>query len=407
MSQQDDRRSVLISGAGIAGLTVAALLKERGWNPVVIECEPELPREGYMMDFFGTGWDVAERMGLTDELRGVRYPIDVMEYIDSRGRPYLKVPLDRIRRALEFRYVFLRRPDLARILSDRVTQQGVPIRYGTTIQTLNDTPAALRVTFENGEEKTFGLVIGADGIHSNIRRLVFGPETSFARYLGYHVAAFSLPLAQEVSKRVVIYEEPDRVAWFHDLSGDRMVAMLVFRTADLGHVPVVERLPLLRKCYAGAGWITERALRELPDDTPIYFDSVTQIVMPKWSAGRVCLVGDACGCLTLIAGQGSHLAMGGAFVLANELARHQEDHMLAFESYENFLRPHVDRKQRQAAKFATSFVPSKRSWPWLRHLVMRAIFSGPLIRRTFRAFGVKSVLRGYPCTARNQYPTGC
>jgi 2-polyprenyl-6-methoxyphenol hydroxylase-like FAD-dependent oxidoreductase len=390
-----DSHSVLISGAGIAGLTAAILLKEAGWNPVVVEREPGLPTEGYMMDFAGTGWDVAERMGLTNELRTVRYPIDTFEFVNAHGRPYLRVLIDRVRRALDDRYVYLRRPDLARILYDRAVERDVSVRFGTSIRALTDNADRVLVTFENGEEAAFALVVGADGIHSNVRALAFGPEESFARYLGYYVAAFGLPLAPEVRGRLAIYEEPDRVAWFHALSDDRMVAMLVFRTENLGHVPAPERLPLLRRKYAGAGWITERVLRDVPDDTSVYFDSVTQIVMPRWSSGRVCLVGDACGCLTLIAGQGSHMAMAGAYVLANELARRPGDRAAAFGAYERFLRPHVERKQRQAAKMAATFVPSARSRTWLRRLVVRAMFSPVVMRWTFRLFGVRSVLRDY------------
>jgi 2-polyprenyl-6-methoxyphenol hydroxylase-like FAD-dependent oxidoreductase len=395
MSDTSPERSVLISGAGIAGLTAAILLKEQGWNPVVVEREPALPTEGYMMDFAGTGWDVAERMGLTDELRAVRYPIDTFEFVNAHGRPFLRVSLDRVRRALDNRYVYLRRPDLARILCDRAVERGVPVRFGTSIRALDDDADRVRATFENGEEAPFALVVGADGIHSNTRRLAFGAEESFARYLGYYVAAFGLPLAPEVRGRLVIHEEPDRVAWFHALSDDRMVAMLVFRTENLGHVPAAERLPLLRQRYAGAGWITERVLRDVPADTPVYFDSVTQIVMPRWSSGRVCLIGDACGCLTLIAGQGSHMAMAGAYVLANELGRRPGDPVAAFDAYDRFLRPHVERKQRQAAKMAATFVPSVRSRMWLRRLVIRTMFSPVVMRWTFRLFGVRSILRGY------------
>ncbi len=394
---QENRSSILISGGGIAGFTAAILLKDAGWEPLVIEREPALPTAGYMMDFFGTGWDVAERMGLIDELQSVRYhAIDVMEYVDETGRPYVRVPIERIRKSLDGRYVYLRRPDLARILHERALSRGVEVRFGTSIQSLTDTGDDVRVVFQDGQESAFALVIGADGVHSNTRRLAFGDEAPFARFLGYYVAAFQAPLAPEVRESLLMFEERDRVAGFYSIAADRMDASYIFREGDIGHVAHEDRLPLLRRRYADAGWIAERVLRDLADNSPIFLDSVTQIEMPQWSAGRVCLIGDACGCLTLIAGQGSHMAMAGAYVLTTELGRHSGDHGAAFAAYERFLKPHVERKQQQARRFSNQFIPSQHSNVWLRRLAIRAMFSRSLIRWTFREFGARSVLRDYP-----------
>jgi 2-polyprenyl-6-methoxyphenol hydroxylase-like FAD-dependent oxidoreductase len=389
-----DSRSVLISGGGIAGLTLATLLKERGWEPLVIEREPAVAAEGYMMDFYGTGWDVAERMDLVGALRAVRYPIDVMRYVDARGRPFLTLPLDVVRRTLDDRYAYLRRSDLERILFERARAAGVAVRFGTSVRCLKaegDRPA---VAFDGGGEAAFSLVVGADGVHSRVRELAFGPEASFARYLGYYVAAFGLPLAPEIGRSFTLYEEPDRVAGLYALSEGRMEATYIFRSEDVGPVPPAERLPLLRRRYAGAGWIAERVLGDLPPGAPIFLDSLTQIVMPRWSAGRVGLVGDACGCLTLAAGQGSHMAMAGAYVLATELAR-RPDPARALEAYERFLKPLVARKQRQAVQLAAQLVPTARSREWLRRLALRVMFGRPFIRWTFRGLGARSVLRQY------------
>ena len=134
-----DRARILVSGAGIAGLTLAVELKRQGFNPLVIEREPTLRREGYMMDFAGTGWDVAERMGLTDRLRAAsNYPIDAMEFVDAHGEPYVHMPIDRLRRAHDRRYVYLRRQDLERILFERARDAGVDIRFGASLAHLDD-----------------------------------------------------------------------------------------------------------------------------------------------------------------------------------------------------------------------------------------------------------------------------
>ena len=382
---------ILISGGGIAGLTLAIELKRRGFDPLVIEREPAMRREGYMMDFFGTGWDVAERMGLIEPLRAVRYPIDSLEFVDRDGKAYVHMPIERMRRALDHKYVYLRRQDLERILVDRARELDIAPRYGTSLAALDDSGGSVQARFTDGSEEEFALVIGADGVHSRVRELVFGPEPQFARFLGLYVAGFHAPSERfPLDDTVKLYEEADRVAFLYPLDARQLDATYVFRQSEV-HVPHAERLAFLHERYRGAGWIAEKVLNSYAGDDPIFFDSVTQIVMPRWHKGRVALIGDACGCLTLLAGQGSHMAMAGGYVLAEELSRH-DDPGAAFAAYQDRLKPSVDKKQRDAARFAGLFVPKPNSWPWLRRLTIRLFFSPPLLRLGLSSFGTKSVL---------------
>jgi 2-polyprenyl-6-methoxyphenol hydroxylase-like FAD-dependent oxidoreductase len=386
-------KRILISGAGIAGLTLAIELKRHGFDPLLIEREPGLRREGYMMDFFGSGWDVAERMGLVPELTAVRYPIDVLEFVDRAGRPYVHMPIAHMRRALDNKYVYLRRGDLERILAERAQAVGVELRYGATLAELEDRGTSVRARFADGGEQEFDVAVGADGVHSRVRELVFGPESRFARFLGLYVAAFHLPRGRlPIDHEVKLFEEPDRMAFLYPLSDSRLDATFVFRH-DAVEVPRTERLAFLRRCYRGAGWVVEEVVRAHEAGEPVFFDSVTQIVMPQWHKGRVALIGDACGCLTLLAGQGSHMAMAAGYMLAQELARHG-DHAKAFAAYQSFLKPNVDKRQKGAARFAGLFVPKANSWPWLRRLVIRLIFSRALLGLVLRGFGSRSVLAG-------------
>jgi 2-polyprenyl-6-methoxyphenol hydroxylase-like FAD-dependent oxidoreductase len=385
---------ILISGGGIAGLTLAIELKRRGFDPVVIEKEPQPRREGYMMDFFGSGWDVAEHMDLIDALRAVRYPIDALDFVDKNGRPFVHMPIERVRRALNNRYVYLRRQDLERILAERARKAGITPRYGCSLQALSEHADTVRARFTDGSEDDFTLVVGADGVHSRVRELVFGQERRFARFLGLsvaalHVARNGLPFMRAAT----IYEEPDRLSMVYPLDGERLDATFVLRTAEMGHLPHGDRLAFLRERLRGAGWIVENVLAACPADAPVFFDSVTQILMPEWHRGRVALIGDACGCLTLLAGQGSHMAMAGGYVLAGMLERHK-DHAAAFAAYQDFLKPAVVKRQNSAARFAPLFVPKPNSWPWLRRLAIKLLFSRPLIKFGLEAFGAKSVLAG-------------
>jgi 2-polyprenyl-6-methoxyphenol hydroxylase-like FAD-dependent oxidoreductase len=394
---EPENRSVLISGGGIAGLTLGILLREDGWDPLVIEKDPGLRTEGYMMDFFGTGWDVAERMGLVDEIRKVHYPVDKLEYIDREGRQRIPpVPIERIRKALDEKYTPIRRPDLERILFNRAVASGVAIRFGTTIRSLTENASGVEVTFQDGTTGNYRLVFGADGVHSRVRELVFGPEPGFERFLGYYVAAIHVPdTGIPVRRSLQIYEEPGRVVWMYPLDDRNIDAIYIFGHESVGHLHHEERLPFVRKQYRGAGWIAEQLLSRYHTTEPVYFDSATQIIMPRWCNGRVALLGDACGCLTLIAGQGSHMAMCGAYVLVRELNRYNGDHEAAFRSYEQFLHPVIDRKQNEAVRTAKTFVPSSTGQMLFRYLLMRMIFSNLFIRRFFARMGAKSVLEGY------------
>jgi 2-polyprenyl-6-methoxyphenol hydroxylase-like FAD-dependent oxidoreductase len=387
----------LISGAGIAGLTLAILLKERGLDPLVVERDPAFRTEGYMMDFFGSGWDVAERMGLVDAIRATHYPIERLEYVDGDGNPrFPPVPIDRVRRALGGKYAPLRRPDLARILLDRASASGVPVRYGTTVRSMEDTGSGVNLTFSDGTVDEFGLVFGADGVHSRIRELLFGPEAQFDRFLGYYAAGFHIPAdGHDPGHSLKIYEEPGRVLWCYPVDDKTMDAMFFFSHGDVGRLPREKRLAFVREQYVGAGWIIESLLRGVSSAEPIYFDAMTQIVMPEWHKGRAALLGDACGCLTPLAGQGSHMAMAGAYVLARELERYGGDHRRAFAAYERFMRPAIERKQIAAVRSAPLFIPSSRWQMAIRYLLLRLIYSNLLIRPFFGWFGAKSLLAGY------------
>jgi len=394
MMNADNR--VLISGGGIAGLTLGILLKEKGWEPTIVERALAVLTEGYVIDFFGTGWDVAERMGLAEELRKITYPIDSLRYVDEHGKTYLSLPVAIVKNALSGQYNYMQRSDLERVLFERAKMLGLNVRFGTTIQSLEDVGTAVNVTLNDGTRESFALVFGADGVHSHVRELAFGPEPHFDRFLGYYVAAFHLENHRyEIGTSLSIHEETDRSLWVYSLGGNKMSAVYIFRHENVGYVPPTERLPLLRKIYHGAGWIAEGILSDLVNTEPTFFDSATQIVMPSWSKGRVALLGDACACLTLLAGQGSHLAMAEAYVIATELERYGGDHVAAFATYEKRLKAATMKKQRDAVRISKFFVPSKNSFIALRHLIERIFFSKLLISYGFKFFGVKSVLSDY------------
>jgi 2-polyprenyl-6-methoxyphenol hydroxylase-like FAD-dependent oxidoreductase len=391
LAKHTDKR-VLISGAGIAGLTLGGLLHQKGWDPLIIERDPALRTEGYMMDFFGTGWDVSERIGIIDSLRSIHYPIDCMEYVDESGKPFLSVSIDRVRRALNWKYVYLRRSDLEKILYEWVLSLGINVRFASSVKMLNDTGSDVYVEFEDGSTDTFALVFGADGVHSNIRQIVFGPEKQFERFLGYYLAAFHASNQYGIGRSVKIYEEPNKLALLYPLNEKLMDANYIFRHPNVGFIAPDQQLSLLKKQYEDMSGMAKKVLEDISFDTRLFFDSLIQIIMSNWSNGRIALLGDACGCLTPIAGQGSHMAMAGAYILATELERYSGKHREAFSSYEKFLKPFILKKQKEAMKLSKNFVPSPDSNMTLRHIAIRIIFSRIFLKYGLSRFGSKSIL---------------
>jgi 2-polyprenyl-6-methoxyphenol hydroxylase-like FAD-dependent oxidoreductase len=258
---------------------------------------------------------------------------------------------------------------------------------------MDDSGDRVNVRFEGGGTASYSLVFGADGVHSRVRELMFGPEGRFDRFLGYYVAGFRAPERYNLRRSLLVHEEPGRVAFLYPLEGKTIDVVLVFAHPDVGFVPHNDRLQFTRQQFKGAGWILNSLLDEAAALPGIFFDPLTQIVMPHWSKGRVSLLGDACGCLTLIAGQGSHMAMAGAYIVSRELERNGSDHQAAFGGYENYLKPIIDAKQKEVVRFGKDFVPPQGLMPWVRQLMVRTLFTRILIR--YAVANSKSVLEDY------------
>jgi 2-polyprenyl-6-methoxyphenol hydroxylase-like FAD-dependent oxidoreductase len=383
--------SVLISGGGIAGLTLAYWLRHHGLRPTVIEQAPRPRPEGYAIDFSGSGWDVAERMGLLSVLQQRQIAPPFIVFKDDAGRTLARMPADAMRNAFAGRLVQIMRPDLEAALREALCGE-VPIRFGSSIRQIEQAPDRVAVSFADGSNETFDLLVGADGVHSNVRQLVFGAERQFARYLGYYFAAFPVPNLDHFEDGAIIHLEQNRQAMVYPDNRGGYTALLVFRAEQAGQVAPARRKAMLAGHYRGAGWVIPQMIDSIGDTTPVYLDSMTQIRMPRWSEGRVALIGDAAHCLTLVSGMGASTAMGGAHILAEELGR-TGDARAAYGAYERRVRPFAEDKQRKAERVAGRFVPSSRLGIQASYLILRLLFTPLLGRLIGRQLGVDSLLR--------------
>ncbi|SRR5579883_668381 len=366
-------RTVLIAGAGIAGPALAFWLKAAGFEPTLMERANGLRSGGYVIDFWGLGYDIAERMGLIAEIDRLGYRVRETRIVDDDGRRIAGFGTRVISELTGGRYVTLQRSDLSRLLFEKVSGR-VETIFGEEIVALDELADAVRVELRGGGERRFDLVIGADGLHSSVRALAFGPQSRFEKQLGYAVAAFEIGGFRPRDENVyLIYGQPGRMVGRFTLRDDRTLFLLVFAAQD-AQLPATRdaQEAMLRDVFGEAGWDCPRMLAELPRAAELYLDRVSQIRMPGWSRGRVALVGDAAFCVSLLAGQGSALAMISAYVLAGELAAAGGDHRQAFAQYEARLRSYIGAKQRGAERFAGAFAPKTRVGLHIRNLVIKA-----------------------------------
>ena len=373
--------NVLISGVGIAGPTLAFWLRQYGFSPTLVESAPALRTSGYVIDFWGLGYDIAEEMGLLPDITRIGYHMQELRIVDDGGRRRSGFGVQVFRELTDGRYITLGRSDLSKLIYNRISGS-CEVIFGDSIASLREADGKVRVEFEHGGARRFDLVIGADGLHSQVRKLVFGPQELYEKDLGYRVAAFETVGYRARDERVyVLHSAPGRQVGRFTLRDDRTLFLFIFGSggepdAHAGATPKA----VLRRKFEADGWEVPRILAALDSCNDLYFDHVSQIRMDAWSRGRVALVGDAAFCVSLIAGQGSALAMTAAYILAGELARRPDRPREAFQRYEERLRSFIQAKQQAAERFATAFVPRTRFGLFVRNQVLKT-FRVPAMAR--------------------------
>jgi len=335
--------TVLISGAGVAGTALAYWLRRHGFTPTVVERAHGIREGGYKIDIRGAALAVVERMGLLDEIRAMVTDVRAGSVVNADGRRVASMDGDTFG-GREHGDAEILRGDLHRLLFDAT--EGVEYLWGDSIADLAQTTGGVDVTFASGGTRTFDLVVGADGLHSVTRALAFGEESRFVRDLGYRVSIFSVPNHLDLDREELTYVSPHRTVLMYSTARDAG-AKAMFLFADDKPVPVNGAgRAHLRDAYSNEGWEVPRLLAGVEQAPDFYLDSLSQVHMDTWSTGRVALVGDAAYCASTASGQGTSLALVGAYVLAGELARAGGDHAAGFAAYETALREFVEQNQK-------------------------------------------------------------
>ncbi|WP_063755858.1 MULTISPECIES: FAD-dependent monooxygenase [unclassified Streptomyces] len=370
---RSEARTVLISGAGVAGPALAHQLARHGLRPTVVEIAPALRPGGQAVDFRGeTQLHVLRRMGILDELHRVRTGGSPMTFVDADGRQLLHLPAEFAGGDIE-----VLRGDLCRILYEASLAAGAEYVFGDCSTALAETATGVDVTFRHAPPRSFDLVIGADGLHSNVRSLTFGPDADHVTHLGHYAATWSLPNHLDLELRPgagsICHNAPGRMAGVAADHADptRARAFLVFASRRLAydrHDPEAHKR-LLRRAFAGLPWKVDRLLDSLDTTDDLYFDSISRADAPTWSTGRIALLGDAA-CGATIGGMGTGTAILGAYVLAGELSRSPGDHRGPFTRYESLLRVYAQERQKGGDRTGRFLAPSSRLGLRLRNTVL-------------------------------------
>ncbi|MGC5039148.1 FAD-dependent monooxygenase [Streptomyces sp. DT190] len=372
------RRRVLISGASIAGPALAYWLHRCGCAVTVVEKASSLRDGGYPVDVRGTALEVVRRMGILPRLQDAHVDLRRITFLDEDGGEVVSVSPHTVAGSAAGQDLEVRRGDLTRALHAAI-RDDVEFLFDDSIDTLDQSGPGVDVTFHGGGRRTFDMVFGADGVHSHTRELLFGPEEQFHRYLGYCFAVFTMPNTFGLSHETVMWNSPGRAAALYAVGDDDEVhAFLNFAHPeppfDAFRDPQARR-DLLDQVFADAGWQVPGMLAALRDAEDVFFDGVSQIRMPRWSSGRVALLGDAAYAPSFLTGQGTSLALVGAYMLAASLA--DRDHSAGFAAYERDTRRFVTVNQDQVGQGEARLFPTTAQALRQRNAMLRQLSALP------------------------------
>ncbi len=373
-------KTVLISGASIAGPALAYWLHRHGFSPTIVEQAPSLRPGGQAVDLRGVAREVIERMGIMPHVRRDSVDERGLAFVDATGRRTASMPAELFGGEGIVAEIEIMRGDLTRILFE-ATRDHTEYIFDDRIGELSQGDDGVKVVFASGAARNFDLVVGTDGVHSGVRALAFGPETDYVRHLGAYTTYFTVPDPGDLDGWFLMHNAPGgRVAGIRPERGGTAKASLSFTSPPLRYDrrDMRQQQEILAAAFAGVGWRVPALLDAMWDTTDFYFDAICQVHLERWWRGRVALIGDAAYCGSPLTGLGTSMSLVGAYVLAGELAASPDDHEAAFARYQDEMRAYVAACQKLPPGGVKGFAPRTQTMISLRNLSMKLMTTWPM-----------------------------
>jgi 2-polyprenyl-6-methoxyphenol hydroxylase-like FAD-dependent oxidoreductase len=400
-------RNILISGASVAGPALAYWLHRYGFNPTIVERAPAPRSGGQAIDVRGTARQVIEHMGLMERVRQAHTGAQGMYIVDSAGKRLVRMGSDAMNGSGGLiAEIEILRGDLVRILYE-ATRDDVEYIFDDSITSIAESDQGAQVTFERSAPRTFDLVVGADGLHSNVRRLAFGDEAQFTRSLGCNVAVFGAANEYHLDGWELWHtipgnrRAPGRSVLLYPVRRNTEVrATFFYPTLDVpfDRHDVAQQKRLVAQAFGNDGWELPRLLTAMQTAPEFYSDQVALVQVDRWSRGRVTLLGDAAYSPSPMSGMGTSLALVGAYVLAGELATAGGGYADAFDRYQQQMLEAVQPAQEFAKDAPMALVPKSRYVMWMSHQVMRMMEYWP-----FKGLATSGVEKAANAVALKEY----
>jgi 2-polyprenyl-6-methoxyphenol hydroxylase-like FAD-dependent oxidoreductase len=305
---------------------------------------------------------------------------------------------EKIKKLMNNRALTLLRSDLARVIYGSLDKD-IEIIFGDTIESIDQDDQKVMVTLRSGQVRSFDLLVGADGLHSRVRNLIFGDEAQFEKYYGYYTSSYSIDKRPDQDRAFAMYNIPYKQVAVYAYGANRAAAFFIFTAPQklvYDYHDTGRQKHILREQFMNAGWKCPELMADMDAAPDFYFDPISQIKMENWSKGRITLVGDAGYCPSLLSGKGSTLAMVGAYILAGELKEENGSYKQAFENYEKMFQPFIEKKQNAARAFAKSFIPKTNFGIWVRNSVFKLMSLPPVASLMMNQFKDKGlILKNY------------